>query len=436
MGMRLFGTAENVNGILHIGGISVEKLREKYGTPLYVMDQKLIEDNLQKYKEYFVSDKFATQVIYATKAFLNVGMCQLVNKYGLGMDAVSDGELFTIKHSGFPMENVYMHGNNKSDLELEMCIDYGVGIIIVDNFFELKRLEKICELKNKKVKALLRVNPGIEAHTHEYIKTSKDSSKFGETIYEDKIYDIIEEFQKSEYVELLGFHCHIGSQIFDTKAFYAEIETMMDFIEAVKEKLSFHTKYLNLGGGFGIYYVSGDKELNIPEVMKKMIEILENKLEEYNISLEKVIIEPGRSIVGNAGTTIYTVGGTKITHSGKKYVFVDGGMADNIRPALYQAEYEGCIANKMNDKISDEVTVAGKCCESGDMLIKDYLMAEAEAGDILAVSTTGAYNYSMASNYNRLRKPAVVLVKDGQSKLLVRRETYEDLIRTDMNFED
>lgn len=170
--------------------------------------------------------------------------------------------------------------------------------------------------------------------------------------------------------------------------------------------------------------------------MKKMIEILENKLEEYNISLEKVIIEPGRSIVGNAGTTIYTVGGTKITHSGKKYVFVDGGMADNIRPALYQAEYEGCIANKMNDKISDKVTVAGKCCESGDMLIKDYLMAEAEAGDILAVSTTGAYNYSMASNYNRLRKPAVVLVKDGQSKLLVRRETYEDLIRTDMNFED
>ena len=409
MGMRLFGTAENINGILHIGGISVEKLREKYGTPLYVMDQKLIEDNLQKYKEYFVSDKFATQVIYATKAFLNVGMCQLVNKFGLGMDAVSDGEL---------------------------CIDYGVGVIIVDNFFELKRLEKICELKNKKVKALLRINPGIEAHTHEYIKTSKDSSKFGETIYEDKIYDIIEEFQKSEYVELLGFHCHIGSQIFDTKAFYAEIETMMDFIEAVKEKLSFHTKYLNLGGGFGIYYVSGDKELNIPEVMKKMVEILENKLEEYNISLEKVIIEPGRSIVGNAGTTIYTVGGTKITHSGKKYVFVDGGMADNIRPALYQAEYEGCIANKMNDKISDEVTVAGKCCESGDMLIKDYLMAEAEAGDILAVSTTGAYNYSMASNYNRLRKPAVVLVKDGQSKLLVRRETYEDLIRTDMNFED
>ena len=174
MGMRLFGTAENINGILHIGGVSVEKLREKYGTPLYVMDQKLIEDNLQKYKEYFVSDKFATQVIYATKAFLNVGMCQLVNKYGLGMDAVSDGELFTIKHSGFPMENVYMHGNNKSDLELEMCIDYGVGIIIVDNFYELKRLEKICELKNKKVKALLRVNPGIEAHTHEYIKTSKD----------------------------------------------------------------------------------------------------------------------------------------------------------------------------------------------------------------------------------------------------------------------
>lgn len=434
--MKLFGSSEIINGVLHIGGISVEKLRDEYGTPLYIMDQKLIEDNMKKYKEYFVSEKFKTQVIYATKAFLNIGMCQLVNKFGLGVDAVSDGELFTIKHSGFPMENVYMHGNNKSDLELEMCIDYGVGTIIVDSFSELKKLEEICRIKKEKVKVLLRVNPGIEAHTHEYIKTSKDSSKFGETIYEDKIYDIIKEFQKSEYVELLGFHCHIGSQIFDTKAFYEEIETMMKFIETVKEKLNFNTRVLNLGGGFGIYYVQGDKELNIPHIMKKMVEILENKLDEYEISLEKVIIEPGRSIVGNAGTTIYTVGGTKITHSGKKYIFVDGGMADNIRPALYQAEYEGCIANKMNEKTSDEVTVAGKCCESGDMLIKDTFMAEAQAGDILAVATTGAYNYSMASNYNRLRKPAVVLVKDGKSRLLVRRETYEDLIRNDVNFED
>ena len=434
--MKLFGSSEIINGVLHIGGISVEKLREEYGTPLYIMDQKLIEDNMKKYKEYFVSEKFKTQVIYATKAFLNIGMCQLVNKFGLGVDAVSDGELFTIKHSGFPMENVYMHGNNKSDLELEMCIDYGVGTIIVDSFSELKKLEEICRIKKEKVKVLLRVNPGIEAHTHEYIKTSKDSSKFGETIYEDKIYDIIKEFQKSEYVELLGFHCHIGSQIFDTKAFYEEIETMMKFIETVKEKLNFNTRVLNLGGGFGIYYIQGDKELNIPQIMKKMVEILENKLDEYEISLEKVIIEPGRSIVGNAGTTIYTVGGTKITHSGKKYIFVDGGMADNIRPALYQAEYEGCIANKMNEKTSDEVTVAGKCCESGDMLIKDTFMAEAQAGDILAVATTGAYNYSMASNYNRLKKPAVVLVKDGKSRLLVRRETYEDLIRNDVNFED
>ena len=309
--MKLFGSSEIINGVLHIGGISVEKLRDEYGTPLYIMDQKLIEDNMKKYKEYFVSEKFKTQVIYATKAFLNIGMCQLVNKFGLGVDAVSDGELFTIKHSGFPMENVYMHGNNKSDLELEMCIDYRVGTIIVDSFSELKKLEEICRIKKEKVKVLLRINPGIEAHTHEYIKTSKDSSKFGETIYEDKIYDIIKEFQKSEYVELLGFHCHIGSQIFDTKAFYEEIETMMKFIETVKEKLNFNTRVLNLGGGFGIYYVQGDKELNIPQIMKKMVEILENKLDEYEISLEKVIIEPGRSIVGNAGTTIYTVGGTK-----------------------------------------------------------------------------------------------------------------------------
>ena len=434
--MKLFGSSKIVNGVLNIGGVSVEKLREEYGTPLYIMDQKLMEENIEKYKKYFVSDKFDTQIIYATKAFLSVGMCQFVERFGIGMDAVSDGELFTIKHSGFDMKNIYMHGNNKSDTELEMCIDYGVGTIIVDNFDELKRLEEICEIKGAKVKALLRVNPGIEAHTHEYIKTSKDSSKFGESIYEEKIYEIVKEFQKSQYVELLGFHCHIGSQIFDTKAFYEEIETMIKFLKEIKEKLNFDTRYLNLGGGFGIYYVEGDRELDIPVVMKKMIEILEEKTEEYNISLERVIIEPGRSIVGNAGTTIYTVGGTKVTHSGKKYIFVDGGMADNIRPALYQAEYEGCIANKMNETDMEEVTVAGKCCESGDMLIKDTMFTKAEKGDILAVATTGAYNYSMASNYNRLRKPAVVLVKEGKSKLLIRRESYEDLIKTDMDFKD
>jgi diaminopimelate decarboxylase len=430
--MKLFGSMEKKDNELYIGGISATELVKTYGTPLYVMDEALICENMRSFKSSFKSDKFQTEVVYASKAFLTTGMCQLAEMEGLSMDVVSGGELFTVKSSGFPMERVHMHGNNKTWEELEMCLDYGVGEIIIDNRDELKKLEKVCKEKGKKINALLRVNPGIEAHTHEYIQTSTYSSKFGESIFDGEINDIIKGFMDAEYVELKGFHCHIGSQIFDEKPFFAAMDTMLKFIKTMKEEIGFDTTVLNLGGGFGVYYSMGDEAVNFGKFCKEMVKDLEGKLDEYQLELDKVIIEPGRSIVANAGTTLYTVGGTKVTYSGKKYIFIDGGMTDNIRPALYQAEYEGVIANRMDEEETDLVTVAGKCCESGDLLLKDVKLQKAQDGDIVAIGTTGAYNYSMSSNYNRIGKPAVVFVKDGKGKIAVKRESYEDLIRNDL----
>lgn len=430
--MKLFGTSKVVNNELNIGGVGVQELREKFSTPLYVMDQSLLEENMAIFRDNFKSNKFKTEVIYASKAFLAVGMAQLVNRNGLSMDVVSGGELFTAIKAGFPMEKLYFHGNNKTYDELELAIDNNLGTIIVDNPLELHRLNKICADKNKKAKVLLRVNPGIDAHTHEYIQTSKFSSKFGESIFDEEIFNIIKEFLNSENVILEGFHCHVGSQIFDEKPFFGAIDVMFKFAKEVEEKTGFASKIINLGGGFGIYYSEEDNPIALQDFVTRMISDLEIKKEEYGLSVEQVNIEPGRSIVANSGTTIYTVGGVKDTFSGKKYIFVDGGMTDNIRPALYQAKYEGVIANKMLETPTLCATVAGKCCESGDVLIHDSYFAEAVDGDILAIASTGAYNYSMSSNYNRIIKPAVVFVKDGKAQLVVKRETYEDLVRNDL----
>ena len=433
--MKLFGTGENRNGELYIGGVGVKELKEKFGTPLYIMDQALMEENMRIFKENFVCESVETEVIYASKAFMNVAMCQLVERSGLSLDVVSGGELYTAKKSGFPTEKIYMHGNNKREDELRMAVEYGVGHIIVDNRNELNLLNEIAGELGKKAVALLRVNPGIDAHTHEYIQTSKFDSKFGESIFSEEIYVTVKAFIDAENVDLKGFHCHIGSQIFDEKPFYTAVETMFSFAKGLEEKIGFVTEEINLGGGFGIYYAEGDDPINLINFVKTMVRDIDAKKAELGLSVKKVMIEPGRSIVANSGTTIYTVGGTKETYSGKNYIFVDGGMTDNIRPALYQAEYEGAVANRLNDQKTLTATVAGKCCESGDVLIRDGLFVEAEKGDILAVATTGAYNYSMASNYNRIGKPAVVFVKDGNAKVVVKRETYEDLTRNDLSLD-
>lgn len=431
--MKLFGTMKvNENGILEIGGKTAIELKEEFGTPLYVMDESYIRETCRLFSDNFKSSVLDTEVIYASKAFLNVAMAKLINEEGLSMDAVSGGEIYTAIKADFPMEKIYFHGNNKTLVELDLALDNGVGTIVLDHRQEIDKLESLLKQREKTQKVLLRVNPGIEAHTHEYIQTTKHDSKFGESIYTEEIYEIVKRLENSEYFDFQGFHCHIGSQIFEEKSFIQAALAMIEFANDIKSKSGVNVKALNLGGGFGVYYTEEDEPMNLAAFLKHLVSSIETKLKELSLPNIKIMIEPGRSMVSNAGTTLYEVGGTKETYGGKDYVFIDGGMTDNPRPALYSAKYEGAIANKMNEPDTQVYTVAGKCCESGDIIIKDLKLPKAEAGDILAVSTTGAYTYSMSSNYNRNGRPAVVFVKDGSARLAVKRETLEDIVRNDV----
>lgn len=432
MCVKLFGTMKVKENILEIGGKSVLELKEEFNTPLYVVDEKLVRDTCRTYKDNFVLDGMDTEVIYASKAFQNIGMCKLINEEGLSIDVVSGGELYTALKANFPVEKIYMHGNNKTTDELIMAIDAGIGTIVIDNEQEMELIERICRDMDKRVSALLRVNPGVEAHTHEYIQTTNNDSKFGVSIFDEKIFKFISRLSKSDYIDFKGFHCHIGSQIHQEESFYLGADIMLEFLSTVKEKCNFVTTELNLGGGFGVYYNEEDEPMDISSFLKELLVRIKAKCEKLDITLPKIMIEPGRSIISNAGTTLYTVGGTKETYGGRDYIFIDGGMTDNPRPALYSAIYEASIANKMNDKRDKLYTIAGKCCESGDIIRKDIKLPETEIGDIVAVASTGSYNYSMASNYNRLTRPAVVFVNDGDARIVVKRETYEDLIKNDI----
>lgn len=431
--MKLFGTMKtNSEGVLEIGGKSVYELKKEFGTPLYIMDEAYIRETCKLFADNFKSSVLSTEVIYASKAFLNVAMAKLISEEGLSMDVVSGGEIYTAIKAGFPMERVYFHGNNKTREELELAIEHGLGTIVLDHRQEIDTLEAMLKEKGKAQSVLLRVNPGIDAHTHDYIKTSKLDSKFGESIYDEDIYALTKKLSESDAFDFKGFHCHIGSQIFEEKSFIQAALAMVDFAVDVKEKTGVTVEALNLGGGFGVYYTEEDDPMELGAFLKHLVSNVESKLSEVGLPSLKIMIEPGRSMVSNAGTTLYEIGGTKETYGGKDYIFIDGGMTDNPRPALYSAKYEGAIANKMNEKSTRTYTVAGKCCESGDIIIKDIELPEAVPGDLLAVSTTGAYTYSMSSNYNRNGRPAVVFVKDGSARLAVKRETLEDLVRNDV----
>lgn len=430
--MKLLGTMTvNDLGHLEIGGCDTVNLAYKYGTPLYVMDGKWIKSQCQSFKKYFSGQSAQTEVIYASKAFLNLAMCQLVMEQGLSLDVVSGGELFTAIKAEFPAEKIYFHGNNKTVEELIMALNYGVKQIVVDHEMEIDMLQYLCSEMNKHVDVLLRINPGIEAHTHEYIQTANLDSKFGISTEDERLGDIIAQIRDSYYLHLKGFHYHIGSQITEVSSFVKAADVMTDFISKIKTFYGYEAEVLNMGGGFGVYYSEGDEAPDLSKLLPEIVQSVEHICTDKGIKIPKLLIEPGRAIVANAGTTLYKVGATKLTAGGKHYVFVDGGMADNPRTALYDAVYEAALANRMNDPAVETFTVAGKCCESGDILIRSTLLPSAKRNDFLAVATTGAYNYSMASHYNRLRKPAVVLVENGNSKVIVRRETYEDLLRSD-----
>ncbi|QQK07570.1 diaminopimelate decarboxylase [Miniphocaeibacter halophilus] len=433
--MKLLGNMNIKDNELYIGEISCKYLAEKYDTPLFIIDEDDFRKKANKYLNNFSSKNIETRVIYASKAMLNIYMAKVIKEENLFIDVVSGGELYTVLKANFPKDKIYFHGNNKLKKELKLAIENNIGTIVIDNKDEIRRLKELLEDTEKKQKVLLRVNPGIDAHTHEYIKTTKLDSKFGESIFDENIYSIVKEIVDCENLIFEGFHCHIGSQIFEKESFFKEAETMMEFTKKINEKLNIKVKELNLGGGFGVYYTEEDKPFKLEKFLKEFISKIEKLDKKFDLNLKRVDIEPGRSLISNSGSTLYRIGGIKETYGGKDYIFVDGGMTDNPRPALYQAKYEAIIANKANNKNTNNYTIAGKCCESGDILIENCPLPKAEENDLLLISSTGAYTYSMSSNYNRIEKPAMVFINKDKVKLAVRRQTYEDIIREDVDVE-
>jgi diaminopimelate decarboxylase len=426
-------TKVNANGNLEIGGCDLVELVQKYETPLYVIDETTLRSICREYKKAF-KDYEKVNMMYASKAFMNLAMAKIIKSEGFGFDAVSGGEIYTIHKAGVDMSKVLFNGNNKSYDEINLALKLGVGRFSVDNFFELSLLSEIAKSFNKKVDILLRITPGIECHTHEYIQTGHLDSKFGFDL--TQIPEAIELIQE-QYTNLnpRGFHAHIGSQIFETKIYEDEIEILIKEIASIKKKFGITFDEINIGGGLGVKYTEEEYPPSVFEIGRIIVKALIKNIKKYSIPLPTLYIEPGRSIISTTGVTLYTVGSSKQVPHGTKYWAVDGGMADNPRPSMYQAKYKAQIANKAKDTKEDnsqKVTIAGRFCESGDILIKDINLPELEEGDILCVFNTGAYNYSMASNYNRYQKPAVVLVNNSQSDIIVNRESLDDLISHDV----
>ncbi len=423
----------NEKNHLVIGKSDTVDLAKKYGTPLYVLDEDLVRENCRTYKGAI--DKYYDGkglVLYASKALSCKHIYKTVMEEGLGVDVVSGGELYTAHKAGFPMDKVYFHGNNKTYDELELAVTLGVSHIVVDNESELYMLDEIAGKKGTVQNIMFRIKPGVDAHTHDFVKTGQIDSKFGVALENGEAFEIVEKALSCKNVNLDGFHCHIGSQIFDVEPFCHSAEVMLEFMAEVKKRYGKEVTRLNLGGGFGVKYVEGDDPISYDLYIKEVSAVVYKKAEELSIKVPFILMEPGRSIVANAGITLYTVGNVKDIKDVRKYVSIDGGMGDNPRYILYGAEYTSVIANRANAPYDDVATIVGKCCESGDIIIENGQVQKIEEGDILAVLTTGAYNYSMSSNYNRIPRPAMVRVKGGEDKIIVKRETYDDIIRNDI----
>ena len=423
----------NEKNHLVIGKNDTVELAKEFGTPLYVLDEDLLRENCKVYKNAI--DKYYDGnglVLYANKAFCTKYTCKVMAEEGLGIDVVSGGELYTAKMADFPMDKVYFHGNNKTVDELTMAVEYGVGNVIVDNIYELERLDAIAKAHGIVQNIMFRIKPGVDAHTHSFVQTGQIDSKFGVALENGEAFEICKKAKEMSNVKVNGIHCHIGSQIFDIEPFCKAAEIMMNFAGDLKDELGIEIEKLNLGGGYGISYTESDDPVPYDEYIKYVSEIVKDIAAKRGVRLPMILMEPGRSIVAPAGITLYTVGGVKDIKDVRKYVLVDGGMGDNPRYILYQSEYTAVIANNANAKRTEKVTIAGRCCESGDLLLENTLMPETNVGDTLAVLATGAYNYSMASNYNRIPRPAVIAVSGGNAKVIVKRESYEDIIRNDL----
>ncbi len=428
-----FGNYSIENGHLCVSGVDTVKLAQEYGTPLYVMDEETVRKSCQEFKNAI--DKYYDSmgsVTYASKALCIKEMCRIIDSEGLGLDVVSGGELYTAKEAGFPMSKIHYHGNNKTDDEIKFGLDCLVGKFIVDNEYELKRLDIFAKEKNIIQNVLIRLTPGVDAHTHDFVKTGQIDSKFGAAIETGAAEKLVSYALGLENIKLLGFHCHIGSQIFETEPFVESAKIMLDFVNYAEDKFEMKCEELVLGGGFGIKYTKKDNPISYEEMLKPVLLYVKERRKAEGKELIHLGFEPGRAIAGPAGLTLYKVGNVKEIKDVRTYVSVDGGMGDNPRYILYGSEYDFVIANRPDQKRDKIVTVCGKCCESGDMLGENIPLGEAESEDILAVISTGAYNYSMASNYNRIPRPALVFVNNKTARLAVKRETYEDILKNDM----
>lgn len=426
-------TAQVVDGHLHIGGVDVVDIAKEFGTALYVYDQADLENRMETYRDAFASRYPNSDVIYASKAFLNKAVCRLVAQHGLCLDVSGGGELALAQAVGFPMERVFVHGNNKTPQELREAISAGVGRIVVDSRIEAYRVSEIAAELGKTQDVYMRITPGVEADTHEYIRTGCEDSKFGFTMRDDFAFTCVGDIYELSNINLVGFHMHIGSQIFALHSFDEAIKVIVEFAARVKDHYGIEVDEIDVGGGLGIAYVTEEKPASIEEFAEVVTSSMKKYCAEFDLKQPRLLCEPGRSMVATPGVTLYTVGILKTLPGIRKYVAIDGGMSDNIRTALYHADYEPVIANKADQPRTEIVTVCGKHCESGDAVALDRPLQHPDLGDILCVFGTGAYCHSMASNYNGQPRPGIVFVKDGEAKLVTRRETYADLMTCDLD---
>ena len=426
----------NAKGHLEIGGADCVDLAQKFGTPLYVFDEMYIRRMMRTYSKV-IKEKYDGNglVLYASKAFSCKAIYRIADEENIGIDVVSGGELYTALQAGFPAHKIFMHGNNKQTYEISEALDAGIGYIVADAYSEIDKIDDEAKKRGIVQKILLRVNPGVEAHTHAFVQTATTDSKFGFSLLDGTAEKVTAYALQKKNIKLEGYHCHIGSQIFEKQSFVIAVEKCMRFALQMQETLNFTVETLNLGGGFGIWYTDEDKKIQpegYAEYLEALIQTVKDKAQEYGMKLPYLLVEPGRSIVGEAGITLYTVGAIKDIPGVKKYIAVDGGMFDNPRYALYQSKYTPVLANRATEEETEVVSIAGKCCESGDLIAVNVCLPKVEQGDLLAILSTGAYNYSMAMNYNRNKIPPCVLVKDGNAEYIVKPQTYEDLVRNDV----
>ena len=429
---EMFSGAEIREGRLYFDGVDTTELAARYGTPLYVMSEAMIRERCRLLKAEFLDKYPSTAAVYASKAFQTLDMCRIVAGEGLGLDVVSGGELFAALKAGLSPESIVFHGNAKTPDELDYAIRSGVGRIVTDNLHEALLIEKLGARYGKRIPMLYRITPGVDSHTHRFISTGSLDSKFGIPLDPSVRKSYMSAVLDSPHIDFRGFHFHVGSQLHDNFSHLAALGVAIKLILDVKAEYGYIARELNLGGGFGISYLPSDPRQGLSYFVDPMMERIGRELGAAGVPMPRVTIEPGRWIVGEAGITLYTLNSIKTIPGIRTYVGVDGGMADNIRPALYEAKYSALLANKAGLKADAVVTIAGRCCETGDILIRDIGLPDPRPGDILAVFSTGAYNHSMASNYNRLPRPAVVMTKAGEHRLSVRRETYEDLLAREL----